>query len=302
MLSQSKWKKIIAGMLAFTAMSLNLSASADATTGTAAVGASPDYLQEIATFTNGTLTAVNSLPAYLTIIAESCEAWLQPDTTDTTANLQASFSNYSNAILASSAQQLQFVAPLTSDMFGSGVTQGSLPYANDLTYGTLLGMPYFTPDPRTANGGTAPNSPYNYLKYASGIGLTHTVPGTNWAGNAGDQTRYANYYNTVLAVESYNSYVLTSLLTNAPLTLVQTLLLTQASTSDFFSKIASEPVGAVLRQILMYDSQTYVVLTQLLSTEKQLLASQAMTNTLIMNTSEFDESMLLRKAIVKVNS
>ena len=300
MLSQSKWKKIIAALLAFTAMTANLSARAN--NSTAGAAASPDYLQEIATFTNGTLTAVNSLPAYLTIIAESCTAWLQPDTTDTAANLQASFSNYSNAILLSSSQQQQFVTPLTSDMFGTSVTQGSLPYANDLTYGTLLGIPYFTPDPRTANGGTAPNSPYNYLKYVSGVGLTHTVPGSNWAGNAGDQTRYANYYNTVMAVESYNSYVLTNLLTNAPLNLVQTLLLSQASTSDFFSKIASEPVGAVLRQILMYDSQTYVVLTQLLSTEKQLLASQAMTNTLIMNTSEFDESMLLRKAIVKVNS
>ncbi len=40
-------------------------------------------------------------------------------------------------------------------------------------------------------------------------------------------------------------------------------------------------LGAVLRQILMYNSQIYVQLTRLVKLQQQMLAGQAATNTLV---------------------
>jgi type IV secretory pathway TrbF-like protein len=130
------------------------------------------------------------------------------------------------------------------------------------------------------------------------------MPGSNWNGNPGDQAKYSSFYNTITAVETYNAYILSQLVTDnlAALSTSQKALTDMANGSNFFSQVASETVGVVLRQILMFESQSFIVLTQMLEVQKQLLASQAMTNTMLMNTGTTTEQILLRKAIVKTAS
>jgi hypothetical protein len=316
-ISMAQSKKIIAGF--FTLVSLCMltpaafaddsttpaAATAAATTGTGTGigGTDPDgpVLQQIATYTNGTMTAVNSLPAVLLEALTYMLAWTAPDTSDSTAALQSTFSSYSGQLQASSSAQNALLTQLTADYFSNGVTTTNLPNANDDSYNTLLGTPFFSPDPRVQNGGPAINSSYNYIKNASGISLVHTVPQANWTGTPNDQAKYSNYYNAISAVTTYNGYVLSQLVTDeqAGLPASQNTLLTQATTSDWFAQVASESVGIVMRQMLMYSSQTYVLLSELLTVEKQILASLAMTNTLFIANGSFSENILLRNAITK---
>jgi hypothetical protein len=168
----------------------------------------------------------------------------------------------------------------------------------------VLGTKFFIPDPRDTGSGTPTDSIYNYLKNASGAGLTHAIPSSSWNGTAGDQAKYSAYYNTITAVETHNAYVVSQLATDnlAGVPANQILLTNMANGSNLFTQIASEGLGVVLRQILMFESQSFLVLTQMLQTQKQLLATQAMTNTLLMNSAVTSEGLLLRKAIVKTQS
>jgi hypothetical protein len=50
----------------------------------------------------------------------------------------------------------------------------------------------------------------------------------------------------------------------------------------------------------MYNSQTYLMLSQLLQTEKQMLALQAMANSLAVVNGSSNESFMVQKAIQHV--
>jgi hypothetical protein len=261
------------------------------------------YLQQIATYTNGTMVAVNNIPSYLLTITEAMYAWLNPDTSSTTANLQGAFSTYYSSIDASVKVQPIFGAALTTDLL-NGASASTLPNANDVSYETLLGTKILNPDPRDANGGTPTDSVYNYIKNASGGSITHVMPNSSWNGTAGDQAKYNGYYNTVMTAETYNAYTLSQLATDiiSGIPANQKALTDMANGSSFFSQVASEGAGIVLRQILMFESQSFIVLTEILKTEKQLLATQAMTNTLLINNGVTSEQILLRKAIIKTQA
>ncbi len=127
--------------------------------------------------------------------------------------------------------------------------------------------------------------------------MSHAVPGSGWTGNQSDQTNYATFYRAVNAIQTYDFYVMSEIYTdaNAGLTAAQTQLLSQASTSNWFAQIASEQIGIVLRQLLMYNSQTFVVLSQLLQTQKELLMGQAMNNTILILQGSTNESLMLEK-------
>jgi hypothetical protein len=109
-----------------------------------------------------------------------------------------------------------------------------------------------------------------------------------------------HYYNTVMAAESFNGYVLANQYaesqTNNGLSQAQLSLVTQASSSDWIANVASEQMGMVFRQLLMFESQLYVLMTQMLQTQKQLLIAQAMTNALLIATNQMNEGILASKA------
>jgi membrane-bound inhibitor of C-type lysozyme len=104
-------------------------------------------------------------------------------------------------------------------------------------------------------------------------------------------------------VQTFNGYVLSQLYEDVKngVAAAQTTLINQASDpANWFATITTESIGAVLRQTLMYQSQSYIVLTQLLQTEKMLLAAQTMNNTLLVLSNQSNESFMLRKAVAKM--
>ena len=282
-------KKIIAASAATVAAGTLIIAPAKAD------GTSDVYLQVIAKYTYDTATAAYYIEQYTYGALAILNNWILPDKTDTTANLQSSFTGVTNAALQNATTQQNLQTQLAQDYLGSA----DLPFLNDMTYQTLLGQLYLKPDPRIQAGQTV-NPAYNYIKNAAGLNIYHRPPSSNWKGNPKDIENYQNFYATILSIQSYSAFLLSQQYADyangGQLSKQQTTLMQQASNSDWFTQVASESIGVVLRQILMYNSQSYVLLTQLLQTQKQALAAQAMTNTLIVLGNQFNEVQLLNKA------
>lgn len=254
----------------------------------------------IAQNTTSILTDVTNIPEYVTTMVQYAMNMTATDTSQSTQTMQSNFATIGAAIAANPASQLALQANFNADLL-KGATSATLPFGNDLIYTSLYGMHVFDPDPRNnQKNDTQPvNAAYNYIKIASGMMLPHAIPQPSWKGSGYDNARYAGYYETVTAAESFNAYVLSQQMLdaqNSGLTAAQNALITQASSSDWIATIASEAIGAVLRQILMFTSQNYVLMSQLLQVQKQQLAAQAMTNTLLIVNSQANEGTLLARA------
>jgi hypothetical protein len=253
-----------------------------------------NYLQQISTYTYGTLTQINNLPIYLRQLTILVLSWLAPDDSAATAALQGSFTTLTNAAVQNAVTRASIQPQLLSDFFKN--TTQLPPYnANDLTYQTLLGNLYINPDRRK---NVDPS--YHYLVNAAGLNVKHLVPG-NWSGDGNIfPLMYSNYINTVSAVQTFNGYILSEAYANSKnngqLKQTQDQLVQQASSSDWFTQIAAENLGIVLRQILLYNSQTYILLTRLLETQKQILTAQTMTNALLIVVNQPTEDILYKKA------
>lgn len=255
----------------------------------AEAGTGDALLQQIADNTANTLQKVNDLPAYLATLGQFIAAWITPDDSDTTANMQSNFSQLGNLLIQDQTTQNSLQAQLNNDLL-TGTTKTTLPNANDLVYSTILGSPFYNPDPR----GSSVVPQYNYIKNASGLTLQHILPSPGWRGTKDNQIKYINYYNTVMAIQSYGGYILSNHYADGnQLNTLQTTLITQASDPDaWFTHVASENIGWVLRQILMYQSQSFVLLTQLVQTQKQMVAAQVMTNAAVIASGNAEMYMI----------
>lgn len=264
-------------------------------------------LTAITTNTYASLQAVNTLPVYLQKATEYITSWMKSDKSETTQKMQSDFTSIGNSFINDSktvntAANLQ---QLMADVLGPSVTLAdftnpqnspkvlkTVPNVNDLSYGTVLNLPPVTKG--------AEISPYNYIKNASGMSATHTIPNPAWVGKVQDVKTYQNYYNVITAVLSYNSYVLDYLVAESAngnqLTPMQNDLISQATSGTWLAAVATEELGLVLRQTLMFLSQSYILLTQLLQTQKQMLAAQVMTNALVITGNQGTENQMLTKA------
>lgn len=243
---------------------------------------SENYLKKI-------LANVNKLPIYLRELTKMAISWLEPDNSNATATLQNSFTTLASARLANVKTQLES----QEQFFNSFAGQTSLAKQAEINYKTLL----------HSNKSPSIGSPaYTYALYATGLNIKHAEPEIRWRDSPAN-TMYTNYYNTASAVQTYNGYILSELYAdvknNNRVQTTQDSLVQQASNSDWFTQIASENIGVVLRQILLYNSQTYVLLTQLLETQKKLLTSQTMNNALLLAVSQETENHLYSKAAGK---
>lgn len=239
------------------------------------------------------LADVNGLPNFIA-------NWINPDTSPGTATIQGYFSSASagySQVFMNNASTVQ--NRLLSDFFGKG--SAAPQNANDLSYGSVLGWPFVSPDPRKDN---SIDPAYNYTKNASGLMITHPVPTSSWNGRSDAVNRYVNYYNSVESVQTFDAWVLgetySELSLGFPFASQQWNLIKQASTSNWFSEVASESIGVVLRQILMYDSQILVALTEMLRIQKEQLEAQAMTNTMLVLTNLQSENYLVKDAQGKI--
>lgn len=283
-------------------ISINVYSQTAAAIGTSGCSDANSCLRAINTNTFIILQFINK---DLELLGTMASSWLADDKTNATAQMQTYFGSLGNIIIADSnmqnslATQQQFLADLFGGTVGDFNSQSpaiarSIPNINDLSYPTLLGQPPVI---------KAAASPYNYVKNASGFSLFHPAPNPSWHGTAAAWSRYANYYNTVMAVESFNSYVLSNQyadttngtsFTNTQLNLIQ-----QASNSAWISQIASENaenLGVILRQLLMFESQSYVLLSQLVQLQRQMLTAQVMTNSMLVAINETNESAMQARA------
>lgn len=227
--------------------------------------------------------------------------WLEQDKSPTTGTLAGNLTSVSNAIMQNRAVQMSLLQRLNTDLMGPSVTVKTLPEANDLVYSSLVGLPYFPQDPR--NDPQRPNqrvdSAYNFIRNASGILTAHEIPG-NWSGDPADQLTYIHYYDSTMAIESFNSFILSDMyaeaLNGGPFTKAQEALISQAKDNNWFPTVGSEPLGVVLRQMLMYESETFILLTQLIQIQKQLLAATVMGNTVGILQNGANEITLKNKA------
>lgn len=246
------------------------------------------------------LLRVNDLPVYIGKMMELAFNLQKNDDSASTASLQGNFATTGNMIVQDTNLQVSAIPSFNKDLLGDANAQ-NMPWANDVLYGTMLGQPMFNPDPRNEVGKPpTANPPYNYIKNIAGINLPHTLPKPNWQGTDENKARYIAYYNTVMGVESFNGYVLSNQLADLQngnaLTTAQMNLVTKASSSDWLAEVSSEEIGKVLRQLLIFESQNYVLTTQLLQTQKQLLAAQAMNNALTIAANQTNEGINLQRA------
>lgn len=273
--------------------------------GIAACGEMNDCLKAIVANTYQALVRINNVPEQLQNISKMALSWLTPDDSDETGVLQGSFAKLGLAYVNQPQLQLSQSLNLSVQQFSPGKTntlanppdQPSIltttPQINGLTYSTVLGSPVVT------KGVDNTNAALNYVINASAINIQHPVPSWTWRGNARAKGTYYNTYNTTMAIESFDAYVLGRLLLDKDnaLTTEQNKLLTQATDSKWLATIGSEDLGKVIRQILIFQSQTYVLLSQIFEIEKQMLTAQVMSNSLLIINNSANEDAVVPRAM-----
>jgi len=301
-----------------------------------AQGLGGGYLQIIARNTTVMMEALNRLPQTLDKLYFSY--WTRTDDdkgTPVTTTMQQNFSWYGQFLATQSNIQTGLLSTLNSDLLNTSVDTAvnisnqrqqaglgtitpsnlkALPYANDLVYSTLLGSPFAQGKQETRKN---VNSPYNYIRNASGMNIFHVIPDTSWQGTPEDVSRYQNYYNSVMSAESFGSYVLSEQYAenkaneenekkaksggDKPPTSIQLRqkLIKQATDSSWSDVIMTESIGFVVRHTLMYISQVFVLLNEQLKVQKQMVTAQVMTNSILIAGNQQTEAVLIMKAKTK---
>lgn len=290
-----------------------------------------NYLANIQAYTQGTMNTLNTeitgfhdeFASLYTQLMAMIASWMSPDDSEVTKTITGEFSTFAQDLMNQSVsnpnnppntpnQQQTNLSTIYNQLLGAqGYNQTYRNWANDLTYGTLLNYPFFQKDPRNNK---SINPQWNYIFNASAVNHYHIIPGVNpsnpnqaqgWNGYPQDVNRYTQYYNTVMAVESFNAYVLSNILSQSQtggssLTQDQQTLINYATSSDFFAQIAGkETLGQVFRQLLLFESQIYVLLTQFLQSQQQLVTAQVMTNALLIATNRDKENLMQAYAYSK---
>lgn len=286
--------------------------------------------------TDAILVAVQRLPNQIqqmitaALNAYMQQTWLKPD--DAASGLSASslipsFTALDGILLSDKANQddpqfqLKLIAamlhqPLSS--FSSIGNKGpqvllSVPNLNEITYTTLLGVPPINLKNATSAGDPA----LAYIRNASTENFVHELPPplTVTVDSAtGAQTwdspvpvkdkasllRYKLYFDTIMAAKTFGGYVLSDQYADKnQLSQTQSDLLKKASDTSpngWYANIASEDMGSVYRQLLMFESQNFILMTQLVRTQKQLLTAQVLTNSLLIANNRLNEGLMADKA------
>lgn len=269
-------------------------------TGTeAASDGNTQYLSQIAKSTAAILTKVNDLPNYLAgmeKIIEMSVSWLKTDDSDTTANLQSQFATLGKSLgdpnASIDATNQKILMALFNVNQQSKITFNTISNINNYTYPSFLGTPLA---PNASGSSTAF---VDYIMNASGISLPHPQPSKSWRGDATSIVLYHSLYQAVNAIETFNSNVLTELhyRNGKDFTTAQEALISQASSSNFIQEVATEDLGKVLRQLLMFEAQQYVLSTEQIKLQKQALMAAVMTNTMLILNNQKNEFELAQKA------
>lgn len=240
-----------------------------------------DFLNRIADNTYAFLKAFN----YYSL------NWLQIYPTPSSNELDSLFGKYIDTSQTTFQDQLTFINSPNSlyslDNPPMYIFKSTTPGAT-MNFATLVkqnSKNERTGEPEPVDPAIKKNAMY-YVKNASGINFPHASPDTMAAGkNVRAINKYVAYYNAITSVSSYSAYLLSAHLADLQkdfkLSQIQMDLKSTASNNDWLSHVNEEQsIGVILRQLLLFTSQMYVVSLQQLETERQLLSAIAMTNSL----------------------
>lgn len=275
---------------------------------------------DIAAILTQILDRVNNLPAALVNLGAYTAAWMNADDgkNSPTPALQGTFTQLGNLFTTDITTQNSLQSTLNTNLlsndgsnaatFNTGssasasstpATPTTFPFANDLVYSSLLDAPFFAKDPRASGSQNKKvDSALNYIMNASGLNLAHVKPGNNWQGSPDSLQRYQAVYNTLMAATSFNGYALSNAYAdkNQFTTLQQTLIQQATDPKNWFAQVSSENIGLVLRQLLLYQSQTFVLLSQTIQFQKQMVTAQAMNTAVLMAMNQTNERLLVSSA------
>lgn len=272
------------------------------------------YLQNIQTYTqniqntsNSILNSINTIFTYMTQLNLLALTWMNadnsssqnPDWSSNWTNEKTWLESLSTSAMTNENKQYSMQTALLTNFFGAKNIQATPPIPpniNDLAYVSMLGQLLVSPDPRGDNVNVA----MNYLTNASGLGASLTLPSPGFRGKENARDNYTKFYNAMTAVQTYNGFVLSRLYQDSQTKQndsdLRTKLITQSSNADWFSSVITNDLGWVLRQILLYTSQSYILMDQSVQTQKQMAATLAMTNTLLIVNNMIQGDQLLKQA------
>jgi hypothetical protein len=269
---------------------------------------------DILTVLKEILARVNDLPAALVKLTAYIDNWTSPEDSDVALKLRGLFSPLGKFFVQNNASQLQSMGTMNTWLLnndgnnvynfnagknptGNLATPTNLWYANDLVYSSLFGIPY-TKETRMQQGSkNLVNPALNYAVNASGMNMYHMIPGNSWQGTTNAQIKYQSFYNTVMAATSFNSAVLSRLMLDTKqFTDLQNSLAAQASDDGWFAQVAAENIGRVLREILLYQSQSFLLLTEMVKLQKETLTAQIVNTATLIAVNQTNESLMLSNA------
>lgn len=256
------------------------------------------------------LVRVNNVPEQLKNISTTALSWIAKDDSKLTSTIQSYFVTLGQMINTEKDSQKDLIKQLNVDLFSPDDKDAftlpspekpkildTTPNINALTYGTVLGSP---PVPKNSD---MPAAILTYIENAAGVNIFHEKPNLSWRpseNNTNALGQYFAYWNTTMAIESFNAYTLSNLAVETQnkfaIAEAQKQLVKQATNQDWLTEIASQDLGKTLRQLLLFQSQTYVLLTQLVQLQKQILTAQVMQNSLIILTNQNEEQLMVSKA------
>jgi hypothetical protein len=303
---------LLAGSNAYAADTSTASSTTTSSTSSATLGAAPtsggtelSYLQQIATSTYYTLAAINNVPTYLDTITKMALSWLtmESDSTSFIMQSQADFANLGTSYSQSANNQATTLVQSSANYLGQNASDftnpanapkilTTIPNINDMFYSSIVGMP------PVAKGAFVPS---NYLINSMGALIPHAIPDLSWKGSTITKSIYTGYYTTIISANSFGAYVLNGLIaeyqSGAQQSTLQNSLIARASQSSWLAQIATEELGKVMRDILLFQSQNYVLMSKLVDLQKQTLIAQVMTNSLLVATNQGAEPKLLTDAL-----
>jgi hypothetical protein len=277
---------IFFSILLTTSLLLLQPSYADETTSTGSSGSMTDYLLSLILGTTaGILQLMNQTPAYIEAITEMAESWIETnDPANTIGNNQYTFASLGNLRTSNEQNQITTTLSLTQQFLQAGSFNMNKPItpanANDLTYSILFGQPIIKPDPLQTGSTNYTQNIQNYIKNATGSTLILDQPNPSWPLSK-SKTQYLNLYNTLVSIQSYDQYLISGLTNLKSSQDLSAELTAQATDPNWFKQISTEALGLLLRHILMYISQSFVQINQMVDLQQKQLAVQAMTNSLM---------------------
>ncbi len=212
--------------------------------------------------------------------------WLSTtDSSKMLASNQQDFADMNKAFTSAADTQLTQTGERTKIFSQGGSAHPNAPLlpfnSNQLSYTTLMAKPLIPYSDDGIEKGKALNTDIpSFISNLTGTNIKLNQPNPGWKDSSA-KTAYQNFYNTLSAVQSYNSHALSGLYFQNYFYQQEQALTNKISDPNWFAQIGSEPLGIVLRHILMFNSMMFVQQERMLEQQREQIAIEASMSSLL---------------------